>query len=151
MSARITRSITLYSIATEEQYVNNADDRARGKGNNPFGNFRDATATVTHPGGAPFPGDEAFFKFALYTSSQLHTNAGSAVFTCEYNFNKNTFCEAVYQLSGGNIFGAGAFNFTANSFAIAITGGTGRYFGAFGDMQASPGPRHSQHLTFALD
>jgi hypothetical protein len=148
--AAAARVLTLYSVATAEQYVNNADDRARGKGNNPFGNFRDASATVTHVGGAPFPGDEALFKFSLFADASLDRSAGSAIFTCQYNFNKNAYCDAVYQLATGTLFAAGAFNYDANSFALAITGGSGPYFGSTGGIQVSPGPKHSQRLALTL-
>jgi hypothetical protein len=31
--------LTLYSVASAEQFLNHMDDRQRGHGNNPFGNF----------------------------------------------------------------------------------------------------------------
>jgi len=146
-AARGDQKLTLYSVATEEQFVNNADDRERGKGNNPFGNYKDLTASTAEKGNGPFPGDEALFKFSVYASSDLKKTVGTALFTCEYNFDKNAFCDATYQLSGGTLVGAGQFNFNASSFAIAITGGTGKYRGRQGDLEASPGPVHSQKLV----
>jgi hypothetical protein len=148
-AAKVGR-VTLYSVATQEQYVNNADDRARGKGNNPFGNFRDASATATHPTGAPYPGDEVFFKFNVFTSGSLNKSAGSATLSCQYNFNKNAFCDGYYQLDGGTLFGAGPLDFSSSTFALAITGGTGKYLYMTGGIQGSPGPRHSQRLVFTL-
>jgi hypothetical protein len=145
-AAGAQQKLTLWSVATEEQFVNNADDRERGKGNNPFGNYKDLTATTAEKGNGPFPGDEALFKFSVYTSSDLKKSAGTALFTCEYNFDKNAFCDATYQLPGGTLVGAGEFNFNAPRFAIAITGGTGKYRGVRGDLEASPGPGHSQKL-----
>jgi len=144
------QKVTIYSVATEEQFVNNADDRQRGKGNNPFGNYKDITATTKEKGNGPFPGDEALFKFNLYLNSDLKKSAGTAVFTCQYNFDKNAFCDATYQLKGGTLIGAGQFNFNADDFAIAITGGTGKYRGSRGDLEASPGPGHSQKLVVTL-
>ena len=150
-TAKVTQTMTVYSLATEEQFVNNADDRARGKGNNPFGNYKDLTATTAEKGNGPFPGDEALFKFSIYQSSDLKKSAGTAVFTCQYNFNKNAFCDASYALPGGTLVGAGAFNFNAQNFALAITGGTGKYRGVTGDLRAAPGPHHSQKLAITLD
>jgi hypothetical protein len=144
------RSMTLYSVASEEQFVNNADDRQRGKGNNPFGNYKDLTATTKEHGNGPFPGDEALFKFNVFVNEKLKASAGKAVFTCEYNFNKNAFCDVAYQLAGGTLIGAGEFNFNASKFAIAITGGTGKYRGARGDLEATPGPNHSQRLALTF-
>ena len=62
------RPFTFYSAATSEQFVNNADDRLRGKGNNPFGNFHDSSPTTKQAKG-PFPGDEAIFTFDVYSDS----------------------------------------------------------------------------------
>jgi hypothetical protein len=143
--------ITLYSIAKAEQFVNNADDRQRGKGNNPFGNYKDITATTKEHGNGPFPGDEALFKFNVYTSSDLKKSAGTAVFTCQYNFNKNAFCDAAYQLTDGTLIGLGEFDFNASSFSLAIIGGTGKYRSRTGGLDASPGPNHSQRLEIVLD
>lgn len=141
---------TLYSVATEEQFVNNEDDRARGKGNNPFGNYKDTTAVTKEVGNGPFPGDEALFIFNIYSNPSLKKKTGTASFTCQYGFDKNAFCDAAYTLAGGNLIGAGTFNFNAGKFAIAITGGTGKYRSMTGDLQASPGPNHSQHLAFDI-
>lgn len=147
-AAKTTRTLTLYSVATEEQFVNNADDRQRGKGNNPFGNFHDSTATTKELGNGPFPGDEALFKFNLYKSGDLKKITGSAIFTCEYNFNKHAFCNVTYDTGSGTLVGEGAFDFNADTFSVAITGGTGTYRGVRGDLSSTPGPKHSEHLVF---
>ena len=93
--------LVLYSVAEQEQFINNADDRTRGGGNNPFGNNKDVTPTSNKATNGPFPGDEAIFSFNLYTSSSLRTRAGTAIFTCQYNYDKNAFCDAAFQLSNG--------------------------------------------------
>jgi hypothetical protein len=143
-------ALTLYSVATAEQFINNEDDRARGKGNSPFGNYKDTSAVAKQAGNGPFAGDESLFTFNVYTSSDLKTKIGTASFTCQYNFNKNAFCESVYTLKHGTLYGAGAFNFNASAFSIAITAGTGTYNGKTGQMAATPGPNHSQQLVFRL-
>jgi hypothetical protein len=147
-AAKAPPPLTLYSVATAEQFVNNADDRQRGKGNNPFGNFHDATATTREKGNGPFPGDEALFKFNVYKTGALKGVAGTAVFTCEYNFSRQAFCNVSYQLAGGTLIGEGPFDFNASTFSIAITGGTKVYRGVRGDLNSSPGPKHSEHLVF---
>jgi hypothetical protein len=147
-----TKRLLLYSVATEEQFVNNADDRQRGQGNNPFGNYHDLTATTREKGNGPFPGDEALFQFDLYTGKDLKTPAGTAVFTCLYNFKKNAYCAATYTLKGGSLVGAGPLDFNAPRFQIAITGGTGRFRSATGDVEASPVLKnHAQPLAITLD
>ena len=75
---------------------------------------------------------------------------GSATFICQYGFNKNAFCNASYQLEDGQIVGEGAFNFNASAFALVIVGGTGKYRGLTGDMEAAPAVQHSQRLDFVL-
>ena len=91
------------------------------------------------------------FSFGLYTNPDRKTSVGSAIFTCTYNFNRHAFCDASYQLSGGVLLGAGAFNFNAGTFAVAITGGTGKYAAATGDISATPAAKHSQRLAFIID
>jgi hypothetical protein len=145
------RSFVLYSVTKEEQFLDHSDDRARGKGNNPFGNFKDSKAVTKEAGNGPFPGDNAVFAFGLYSSTDLKTSVGSAIFTCTYNFNKHAFCDASYQLDGGVVLGAGAFDFNAGTFAIAITGGTGKYASATGEISATPSGKHAQRLGFVVD
>jgi len=147
----VTQRITLYSVATEEQFINNADDRARGHGNNPFGNFKDTSAVTKEAGAGPFPGDEAIFTFDVYADAGLSRKIGYATYTCQYGFNKNAFCDAAYTINGSGLIAVGGFNFDASSFSLAVTGGTGRYSRKTGELQARPGPGHSQRLAFVLD
>jgi hypothetical protein len=144
------QTLTLYSTATAEQFVNNEDDRARGAGNNPFGTYNDFTSSTQERGAGPFPGDEAIFTFDLYTEPKLYTKAGTAVLTCQYGFNKNAFCDASYRLAHGTLFGAGAFNFSATGFSLAITGGYGTYTGVIGDVETTPSINHAQRLRFVI-
>ena len=60
------------------------------------------------------------------------------MFTCLYNFKKNAYCAATYSLKGGTLVGAGSLDFSAPKFEIAITGGTGKFRSATGDVEASP-------------
>jgi hypothetical protein len=145
------QKFTIYSVATQEQFMNMSDDRARGKGNTPFGNFKDTSTPTKESGVGPFPGDIALFSFALYTSADLSKSAGSGVFTCQYNFNQNAFCDVSYQLSGGTLICAGAFNFNAKTFTLTIKGGTGKYRSMKGNISALPAVNHAQRLNFVLN
>ena len=149
-AASLTKKLTVYSVATQEQFMNHEDDRDRGKGNNPFGNFKDSTSATKETGIGPFAGDRAIFTFALFDDAKLRTKIGSATFICQYGFPKNAICDAGYQLENGQLIGEGAFNFNARSFDLAITGGTGKYAGLIGVMSASPSKGHTQTLTFRL-
>jgi hypothetical protein len=148
-SSLANRTLVLYSVATAEQFMNNKDDRERGTGTNPFGNFHDATPTTKQARG-PFPGDEAYFKFAVYDDRSLRRPIGSARFSCFYNFNRNVYCDAVYHLGDGMLIGSGGFSFDATSFDMAITGGSGAYKSLKGEMKAQPAPHHAQRLVFTL-
>jgi hypothetical protein len=149
-SASHPPTLTIYSIAEQEQFVNNEDDRSRGSGNNPFGNFKDKSGVAEQQGHGPFAGDESVFAFNLYGGAALKPKIGTAIFTCLYYFNKNAFCEASYKLNGGTVFAQGAFNFNATSFTLAVTGGLGKFAGATGEVATSPSANHSQHLSFTF-
>jgi hypothetical protein len=149
-AAASPQKFTIYSVATEEQFMNMSDDRARGKGNTPFGNFKDTTTPTKETGTGPFPGDIAMFSFALFKDATLKTNVGSGVFTCQYNFNQNAFCDVTYQLKGGILLCAGAFNFNAKSFTLSVKGGTGVYRSVKGNIAAEPAVGHAQRLDVVL-
>jgi hypothetical protein len=146
------RGMILYSVTEQEQFINNQDDRARGEGHNPFGSYSDVSQAVTKPKAGPFPGDEALFSFNIYKKPDLTLRAGTAIFTCQYNFAKNAFCDVSFQLNnGGTLIAEGAFNFDASRFTLAITGGYGKYTDVTGELEASPSPNHAQRLSFMLD
>ena len=146
------KTLTLYATAEQEQYVNNSDSLQRGQGNNPFGNYKDLEPLANKNANGPFPGDEALFSFNLYTGPNLVKRAGTALFTCQYNFNKNAFCDASFQMaSGGTVIASGAFNFTASKFSLAITGGYGPFINKRGSMTDVPSANHAQKLSFQFD
>jgi hypothetical protein len=147
-----SQTITLYATAEQEQYVNNSDSLQRGEGNNPFGNYKDLEPLANKNANGPFPGDEALFSFNLYTGPSLTKRAGTALFTCQYNFNKNAFCDASFQMAnGGTLMASGAFNFVASKFSLAITGGYGSYVGKRGALTDIPSVNHAQKLSFQFD
>jgi hypothetical protein len=145
--------MTLYSSPTHEAFVANADDEIRGDVSNPFGTHisREASglANLDEKQG-PFPGDEALFTFDVYGSGKLQASIGTATFTCQYYFDKSAFCDVSFQLVGGSLIAAGAFNFNSKTFALAITGGYGKYSGASGDIEASPSGKLAQRLEFTF-
>jgi hypothetical protein len=146
------KMLVLYATAEQEQYVNNSDSLQRGEGNNPFGNYKDLEPLANKNANGPFPGDEALFSFNLYTGPNLAKRAGTALFTCQYNFNKNAFCDASFQMaSGGTVIASGAFNFTASKFSLAITGGYGGYVNKRGSLTDVPSVNHAQKLSFQFD
>jgi len=141
--------VVFYSVGTEEQYVNNKDDRERGQGANPFGNFHDAAAATKQAKG-PFPGDESVFQFAIYSSPGRGKPVGDGRFVCLYNFNDNALCDASYDLPGGTLVGVGTVSFASTTFDIPITGGSGKYSNARGNLEVSSAAHHAQRLSFTL-
>ena len=148
-AAAPARHLVLYSFAEQEQYINNSDSASRGQGNNPFGNYKDLAPLVNKNSNGPFPGDEALFSFNLYSNPTLKTKVGAAIFTCQYSFNKNAYCDVSFQLAkGGTLIASGSFDFNASNFSLAVTGGYGSYEGSYGTMQETPSAHHAQKLTF---
>jgi len=144
------REMIRYSVATQEQFVNEKVDRTLGEESTPFGKFKDTSPTTEFPGAAPYPGDQAIFKFIVFMNSSFEKIVGSSTYECQYTFDRVALCDAVYELGNGTLFASGTFSFSATSFILPITGGTGTYLGASGTLEATPGPRHTQRLRFDL-
>ncbi len=147
--AKGPQRITVYSAPNSQTFVGNIDDESRGGVNNPYGTHS-RPQSVSERNNGPFPGDEALYSFDVYSGKSLASKVGTAVYTCQYYFDKNAFCDATFQLAGGTLVAAGTLNFTAPTFALAITGGYGRYAGAAGDVEASPQGKLAQRLVFVL-
>ena len=128
------RRLTVYSTPGEQAYINNDDDEARGDVDNPFGTHSQAPGASTK---GPFPGDEAIFSLNIYADAALTRRVGLAVITCQYSFGRNGFCDASFQMNGGTLIAAGTVGFDATQFALAVTGGYGKYSGATGDVEAT--------------
>jgi hypothetical protein len=148
-TASTTQRVVFYSVATSEQYVNNKDDRERGQGANPFGNFHDAAASTKQAKG-PFPGDEAVFQFSIYAKPSLGKAVGVGRFVCLYNFSHNALCDASYNLPGGTLVGTGSFSFDATTFNLDVTGGSGKYSNLRGNVEVASAAHHAQRLSFTL-
>jgi hypothetical protein len=146
------RVVTVYSVATGLQYINTADDRARGHANNPLNSTANKLAPKSSSSGnGPFAGDVALYALKLFTSPTLKRSAGSAVYTCYFNYNRHALCQAYYKLNvGGTLVASGPINFNADGFTIVVTGGTQKYLGARGEATAAPAPRNAQKIHFEL-
>ena len=102
---------------------------------------------MKNPNG-PFPGDEAIFSFNLYSDAALTHRVGAAVFTCQYNLDANTFCDASFRLTNrGTLIAAGVFNFNAKRFTLAVTGGYHGFATQKGSIAEVPSANHSQKLS----
>jgi hypothetical protein len=147
------RALTVYSVATGLQYINSADDSARGHINNPLDSTVNKLAPKgTATGKGPFAGDIAVYSVDLYSDPTLKRHAGSGVYTCYFNYDQHALCQAYYKPSvGGTIVAAGPVNFKASGFTIVITGGTNTYLGARGEINVSVAKaKNAQMVDFEL-
>ncbi|HEX5584071.1 hypothetical protein [Gaiella sp.] len=132
-------TFTLHAVSTKRQFVNNTDDRARGQGKNPFGNYTGTFVTPPTDERAfgPFAGDEGIFVFALYSDAGQRKKVGSATFICAYTFGHDAVCDASFRLERGILVGKGAFDYDATRYRLAILGGTSGYRSMRGVVEAT--------------
>jgi len=137
--AAATRVLTVYSVATGLQYINSADDSARGKVNNPFDRATNALAPKSSGGGdGPVAGDIAVYSVELYSDLALKRHTGSGVYTCYFNYQQHALCKAYYKRSAGStLVASGPVDFNKSGFTIVITGGTNAYLGARGEVNVA--------------
>ncbi len=146
------KALTVYSVATGVQYINTADDRERGQGNNPFD---DATKKLlpksSNSGNGPFAGDVALYALSLFGDATLKKRAGSAVVTCYFNYDQHAFCQAYYKLAtGATLVASGPVDFKASGFTIVVTGGTNAFIGVRGEVKVAAAPSNAQKVSFEL-
>ena len=145
------RAVTIYSVATGVQYINTADDRARGHVNNPLDPATNKLAPKSSGSGkGPFAGDVAIYALTLYSNPTLKRPAGSAVYTCYFNYDQHALCKAYFKLKGGGtLVASGPIDFKTSKFTIVVTGGTNKYLGVRGEVKAVAG-QSSSRVDFRL-
>jgi hypothetical protein len=146
------RVVTVYSVATGLQYINTADDRARGKANHPFDNsVSKLWPKSTGSGGGPFAGDVAIYGVKLYGNPTLKRPTGSGVYTCYFNYDRHALCRAYYKFTaGGTLVASGPIDFETSKFTIVVTGGTTKYLGVRGEVKVARAARNAQRIDFKL-
>ena len=108
-------------------------------------------ATASGAGAKPQARTLTLYSFNLYSNPSLKKRAGSAIFTCQYNFDRNAFCDVSFTLRGGDaLIASGAFNFAATRFSLAVTGGYGKYVATVGSVLGTPSAHHAQKLSFTF-
>jgi len=141
------RGLTIYAVGSKAQFTNHADDRERGLAKNPF-NF---DMKIQPPKGkGPQAGDKANYSFKLYSDPSLKKLIGSAVYSCTFNFGHEALCQADFELNNGAMIASGPADFDTTSFTLAVSGGSGKYLGARGQVSSAPHLRDSHRLTFVL-
>ena len=144
------QKVTLYILPKAEQFLNYSDARQRGYGSNPFGNFKDTSATAKNARKPPQPGDMEYLQFNVYKDPSLRQGAGVAHITCQFSTTTNAFCDATYELDNGTLVGSGMVDFATSSFQLAVVGGTGRYRDGRGVLQSTPAAHGAEHVAFDL-
>ena len=147
------KTLAIYAKATRVQFVNHADDRARGAEKNPFNVDTKSLApksTAKEKGSGPLPGDNAFFTFRIYQDAALKHPIGSATYSCTFNFQRQAFCEASFDLASGSIAAAGPVDFNGSDITLAVSSGTGKYLGARGEVSSSAATANTHRLDFSF-
>jgi hypothetical protein len=150
-AAGSTHNLSVYTRAEQGQFVDKSDDRTRGEGKNPFGDFSDVYSISQSENKGPFPGDTTSITLNVYSDASLQSRVGTGAFFCQYSFAKDAFCDATFQVPGGSLVADGQLNFNASGFTLAVIGGTGAYEDVTtGTVVAVPGALHAEHVTFQL-
>jgi len=149
------RSLFFYAKPTQAQFINHADDRARGLKSNPFNADIDLPpppkANAGKKGGRA--GDNALFAFKLYSGPNLTRLVGTAVYNCTFNFAHEAICEADFEFARGSMVAMGPARLGSNfsRIVLPVTGGTGTYLGAHGQMTSTPSVyKNTQIVHFQL-
>ena len=138
-------------VATGLQYINTADDRARGHVNNPLDSTANKLAPKSSGSKGPFAGDIAVYALRLYGNSELTRPAGTAVYTCYFNYDRHALCQAYYKLkAGGTLVASGPIDFNTSRFTIVVSGGTKKYLGVRGEAKVVAAPGNAQKIDFQL-
>jgi hypothetical protein len=147
------RSFVVYAKPTRAQFVNHNDDRERGDFTNPF----DPDTLPTPPNAnsakkGARAGDNALFNFKLYSDSDLTRQIGNAIYSCTFNFAQEALCEVNFALNGGTMIAMGPATLTGSTILLPVTGGTGPYAGAHGQMssKSSGNKANTQVIRFRL-
>jgi hypothetical protein len=148
------RSFVVYGKPTRAQFVSHADDRARGSKTNPF-NAEELLPTPksanTAKKGAR-AGDSALFRLTLYSDRNLTRRVGTATYACTFNFGHEAICNATFQIGNGTMVATGPARLDTSQWVLPVTGGTGRYVGAHGQVtsRSASATKNTQILRFLL-
>lgn len=144
------RSLVFYAKPARVQFINHADDRERGNKTNPFNG--DGEALPTPPSAnsgkkGARAGDNALFSLTLYSGRNLTRPVGTAIYSCTFNFAQEATCDAHFELSRGSIIAMGPAKLDGSDIVLAVTGGTGRYVGAHGQVTSTSSSTKTKKAT----
>jgi hypothetical protein len=113
--------------------------------------FRIGNVTVSHV--PPNPGD-TFLVGGDVLDTENHRTIGTSDTSCVQSFADHALCQAAVVFTGkGQIMVAGEITGLVNSppSTLAITGGSGRYRGAKGEIHFVPVSATESRVTFLLN
>jgi hypothetical protein len=148
------RSFVFFGKPTRAQFINHADDRERGnKILKPF--LADVLPTPPKANAGKKgarAGDNGLFSLQLYSDPKLTRPVGTATYSCTFNFAHEAICEGLFELGGGTMIAMGPANLDTGNFVLPVTGGTGRYAGAHGQLTStsSINTKNTQTIRFQL-
>ncbi len=76
---------------------------------------------------------------------------GLATYSCTFNFDQEAVCDGQFQIGAGTIIALGPAKLDARETVLAVTGGTGRYAGAHGQVTSTRATASSNTQTFRFD
>jgi len=148
-AASASHNLTVYAVPNTVQFMNHADDRLRGMATNPF-KFKSESVILNdngkEKGQGPFPGDDILYTFKLFNDAKLAKPAGTALFTCYYEFAKRATCDSYFDLAKGIVLASGVVKFGQTHFTLGITGGTHAYLGALGQVSSTAAGKNAQRF-----
>jgi hypothetical protein len=132
------RSFVFYAKPTRAQFINHADDRDRGNFSNPFADALPTPKNANSGKQGARAGDGALFTLKLYSDAKLTRPIGTAAYTCTVNFGQQAICEGQFALTGGaTMIAMGPADLKSGDLVLPVTGGTGRYAGAHGQLTST--------------
>jgi hypothetical protein len=152
-AATQARSFVLYAKATRAQFINHADDRQRGAVVNPFNpDLLPTPPSANSAKKGARAGDNALISLELYSDRNLTRPVGTAIYSCRFNFAQEALCDAHFDLSRGTIIAMGPARLDGSQIILPVTGGTGRYRGAHGQLTSttSSKKKNTQVIRFQL-
>jgi hypothetical protein len=146
------RSIVFYAKPTRTQFINHADDRARGTFKNPFGDVLPTPPNANSAKAGTRAGDSALFTLKLYSDARLTRAVGTASYSCTVNFGQQAICDGQFELGNGTMIAMGPADLKTGEFVLPVTGGTGRYAGAHGQLSSTSAgtSKNTQIIRFRL-
>lgn len=151
-AATPSRSFVVYGKPKRAQSVNHADDRARGDTLRSFNADGLPTPPSANSGKkGERAGDNALITIVLYADRNLTRVVGTATYSCTFNFDQEAVCDGQFQIGAGTIIALGPSKLDARETVLAVTGGTGRYAGAHGQVTSTRATGSDNTQTFRFD